>query len=160
MWRLLAWSARFAFVTAAPAAERWGVSEQRMRARLRRLERERAGAASARRAERAGARRGDRGGRERWCGLAVRTPRGREPLGHELAVIKRVIAIERHFAEHGPAEARVLTERDMRREQRAAGGRAGAVEVVRARGRRGRRWADYAVDDARRGARRWSWSSR
>jgi hypothetical protein len=78
-------------------------------------------------------------------GESVRTPRGLEPLGHELAVIKRVIAIERHFAEHGPSEARVLTERDMRRDQRRADGHAWSVEVIRERGRRGR-WADYAVE--------------
>src|SRR3954447_22271766 len=36
---LLGWASRFAFVTAGVLAECWGVSEQRMRARLRRLER-------------------------------------------------------------------------------------------------------------------------
>src|ERR1700742_4943476 len=35
---LVSWAARFAFVTAGLLAERWGVSEQRMRTRLRRLE--------------------------------------------------------------------------------------------------------------------------
>ena len=53
-------------------------------------------------------------------GLTVRTPRGREPLGHELAVIKRVIAIERHFEANGRRGARVLTERDMRRDQQGS----------------------------------------
>ncbi len=89
---LIGWAARFAFVTAALLAERWGVSEQRMRARLRRL-------------ERGGLVRRQRGGPNEptrvvvteagasLVGLTVRTPRGGEPLGHELAVIKRVIAI-------------------------------------------------------------------
>ena len=79
------------------------------------------------------------------CGLAIRTARGREPLGHELAVIKRVIAIEQHFAEHGPAGARVLTERDMRRDERRDEGGKWAVGVVKPHGRRGKRWPDYAV---------------
>ena len=111
---MLRWMFRFAFTTASALSERWGVSEQRMRARLRRLERD--GLVERRRhgpneparvvvTERAA----------ESFGLGQRTPEGREPLGHELAIIKRVIAIERHFAEHGPAEARVLTERDMRR---------------------------------------------
>src|SRR3954447_14909122 len=34
----LGWASRFAFVTAGLLAERWGVSEQQMRARLPRLE--------------------------------------------------------------------------------------------------------------------------
>ena len=142
---LLAWMSRFAFTTAAVLSERWGVSEQRMRARLRRLE----GAGLVRR-RREGPNEPlrvvvtERGGVA--LGESVRTPRGLEPLGHELAVIKRVIAIERHFAEHGPSEARVLTERDMRRDQRRADGHAWSVEVIRERGRRGRRWADYAVE--------------
>jgi hypothetical protein len=36
---VLTWAARFAFVTISTLAHRWGVSEQRMRARVRRLER-------------------------------------------------------------------------------------------------------------------------
>src|SRR4051812_40350206 len=141
---LLAWSARFAFVTAATAAARWGVSEQRMRARLRRLERE-----GWVRRFRLGPNEPVRVvvtelGAER-VGLVVRTPRGREPLGHELAVIKRVLAIERYFAERRQG-ARVLTERDMRREEAREGGSAWWVEVVHPHGRRGRRWADYVVD--------------
>jgi hypothetical protein len=39
-------------------------------------------------------------------GLVIRTAHGRESLGQELAVIKRVIAIERHFSLYGrPAHA-------------------------------------------------------
>ena len=37
---VLAWAARFAFVTGSTLAWRWGVSEQKMRKRVRRLERE------------------------------------------------------------------------------------------------------------------------
>jgi hypothetical protein len=37
---VIAWAARFAFVLIGTLAERWGVSEQRMGARVRRLERE------------------------------------------------------------------------------------------------------------------------
>ena len=119
---VLRWASRFAFVTAATAAERFGVSEQRMRARLRRLERERWV-----RRFRLGAREPVRvvvseAGADR-VGVGVRTPRGREPLGHELAVIKRVIAIERYFAAFSGDGARVLTERDMRRDERREGGR-------------------------------------
>jgi DNA-binding MarR family transcriptional regulator len=141
---LIVWAARFAFVTAAALAERWGVSEQRMRARVRRL-------------ERCGWVRRQRGAPNEpvrvvvteaggsLVGLSVRTPRGGEPLGHELAVIKRVIAIERHFQATGARDAWVLSERDMRRDQQAAGERRWAVEFVRSHGRRGRRWPDYAV---------------
>jgi DNA-binding Lrp family transcriptional regulator len=141
---VLTWAARFAFVTSSTLAHRWGVSEQRMRARVRRLER--AGYVQR-------VRRGanlpsrivvtERGGD--LCGLTVRTARGREPLGHELAVIKRVTAVERHFAEAGTAGARVLSERDMRRDERRDGGRRWAVDVVHPHGRRGRRWPDYSV---------------
>jgi hypothetical protein len=79
-------------------------------------------------------------------GLAIRTAQGREWLGHELAVIKRVIAIERHFALHGPAGARVLTERDMRRAERADDSGRWSVDVLTPHGRRGKRWPDHAVD--------------
>ena len=37
---ILAWAARFAFVTVSMLSWRWGVSEQKMRKRVRRLERE------------------------------------------------------------------------------------------------------------------------
>src|SRR4051794_31979417 len=142
---LLAWALRFAFVTAGLLAERWGVSEQRMRARLRRL-------------EQSGYLRRRRGGPNEpvrvvvteagaaLVGLVVRTPLAGEPLGHELAGIKRVLGIERHFAVEGEGAARVLTERDMRRDEQSRDGRRWAVEVTRPRGRRGRRWPDYAVD--------------
>src|SRR3954449_2361033 len=115
---LLGWTSRFAFVTAGLLAERWGVSEQRMRARLRRL-------------EQSGDLRRRRGGPNEpvrvvvteagaaLVGLVVRTPLAGEPLGHEQAVIKRVLAIERHFAGEGEPAARVLTERDMRRDERS-----------------------------------------
>jgi DNA-binding PadR family transcriptional regulator len=142
---LMRWMTRFAFTTASVLSERWGVSEQRMRARLRRLE-----AAGLIERRREGPREParvvvtERGGAE--LGLSVRTARARESLGHELAIIKRVVAIERHFAEHGPAGARVLTERDMRRASREQPGRPWTVGVTRERGRRGRRWADYVVD--------------
>jgi hypothetical protein len=79
-------------------------------------------------------------------GLVVRTPLAEEPLGHELAVIKRVLAIERHFAADGEPAARVLTERDMRRAEQSHDDGRWAVEVARPRGRRGRRWPDHAVD--------------
>jgi DNA-binding Lrp family transcriptional regulator len=141
---VIAWAARFAFVTVSTLAHRWDVSEQRMRTRVRRLE----GDGHLRRV-----RQGtnlparivvtERGGD--LCGLTVRTARGREPLGHELAVIKRAMAIERHFADHGPVGARVLTERDMRRDERRDDGRRWAVDVVHPHGRRGKRWPDYAV---------------
>jgi hypothetical protein len=142
---LMLWIARFAFATAGLLCERWGVSEQRMRARLRRLEeagvirRRREGPTEPSRVvvtERGAA----------GIGLSVRTAQAREPLGHELAIIKRVIAIERHFADHDVADARVLTEREMRRAARLEVGRPWVVDVVRERGRRGKRWADYAVE--------------
>jgi DNA-binding MarR family transcriptional regulator len=142
---LMRWMTRFAFATVSVLSERWGVSEQRMRARLRRLE-----AAGLVQRHREGPREParivvtERGGAE--LGLSVRTARAREPLAHELAIIKRVTAIERHFAEHGPDGARVLTERDMRRAARDEPGRSWSVGIVRERGRRGRRWADYAVE--------------
>lgn len=120
------------------------MSEQRMRKRVRRLAREgfvrrvRNGANLPARVVVT-----ERGGDV--CGLAIRTAHGREPLGHELAVVKRVTAIEQHFAERRPVGARVLTERDMRRDERREGGRRWAVDVVHPHGRRGKRWPDYAV---------------
>ncbi len=137
---ILAWAARFAFVTVSTLAWRWGVSEQKMRKRVRRLERE--GFVRRHRDGRNQPARvvvTERGGDA--CGLTIRTARGRESLGHELAVIKRVMAIELYFAQHGPDGARVLTERDMRGE----GGRRWSVRVVHPHGRPGKRWPDYAV---------------
>ncbi len=131
-------------MTVSTLAWRWGVSEQKMRKRVRRLERE-------------GFVRRIRDGRNQpvrvvvterggdACGLTIRTARGRESLGHELAVIKRVMAIELYFAQHGPDGARVLTERDMRREERGEGGGRWSVRVVHPHGRPGKRWPDYAV---------------
>jgi hypothetical protein len=55
------------------------------------------------------------------------------------------MAIERHFADAGNEGARVLSERDMRRDERRDGGRKWAVDVVHPHGRRGRRWPDYVV---------------
>ncbi len=141
---VLAWAARFAFVTVSTLAWRWRVSEQKMRKRVRRLERE--GFVRRHRDGRNQPARvvvTERGGDA--CGLTIRTARGRESLGHQLAVIKRVMAIELHFAEHGPVDARVLTERDMRREERGEGERRWSVRVVHPHGRPGKRWPDYAV---------------
>src|SRR5689334_5193984 len=79
---VVAWSARFAFVTCSTLAWRWDVSEQRMRKRVRRLERQ-------------GLVRRIRDGRNQparivvterggdVCGLVIRTARGPESLGHE-----------------------------------------------------------------------------
>lgn len=141
---VLAWSARFAFVTCSTLAWRWGVSEQKMRKRVRRLERE-------------GFVRRIQDGRNQpmrvvvterggdACGLTIRTARGLESLGHEIAVIKRVMANETYFAGHGPAGARVLTERDMRREQRRDDGPRWSVRMVLPHGRPAKRWPDYVV---------------
>lgn len=115
-----------------------------MRARLRRLERE-------------GRLRRSRGAAHRpvvvtltesggaSVGLPV-YPRRPNParLGHELAILKRVIAIEAHFAAAG-GDGRVLTERDLRRAE-ARGEDRFHVEVIDLRGRRRRRWPDYVVD--------------
>ena len=65
-------------------------------------------------------------------------------IGHELAIGKRVVAIERHFAAHA-ADGAVLTEREMRRAQAAGQGRY-AARVRDASGRRRRRWPDYVVE--------------
>jgi len=139
-----AWAARLAFVTVSTLSWRWGVSEQKMRKRVRRLERE--GFVRRHRDGRNQPARvvvTERGGNA--CGLTIRTARGREPLGHELAVIKRVMAIELYFAQHGPDGARVLTEREMRREERSDRERRWSVRVVHPHGRVGKRWPDYAV---------------
>jgi hypothetical protein len=153
---ILAWAARFAFVTVATLAWRWRVSEQKMRKRVRRLEHE-------------GVVRRHRNGRNQparivvterggdACGLTIRTARGRESLGHELAVIKRVMAIELYFAQHGPVGARVLTERDMRREERSDRERRWSVRVVHPHvGSAGR----TTPSRRRRAPPQWSWSSR
>jgi hypothetical protein len=141
---MLAWSARFAFVTCSTLAWRWGVSEQKMRKRVRRLERE----GFVRRVQDGRNQPArvvvtERGGDA--CGLAMRTARGLESLGHEIGVIKRVMAIEAHFAGHGPAGTRVLTERDMRRDQRRSDGSKWSVRVVLPHGRPAKRWPDYVV---------------
>lgn len=65
-------------------------------------------------------------------------------LGHELAIVKRVIAVEAHFAAAGGG-GRVMTERDLRRAEAQGEGRF-HVEVLDPRGRRRRRWPDYVVD--------------
>jgi len=60
-------------------------------------------------------------------------------VGHELAIAKRVIAIEQQFAAHG-TDGEVFTERDMRRLLAAGQGRY-AVRVRDASGRRPWRWS-------------------
>jgi hypothetical protein len=141
---VLRWIARFAFATAPLLAARWSVSPQRMGARLRRLERDGLVTRTRRRANRPALVCVSSLGAHHLGGLrAPRTPR-HGLIGHELAIGKRVVAIERHFAARA-VDGGVLTERDMRRAQVAGQGRY-AARVRDASGRRRRRWPDYVVE--------------
>jgi DNA-binding Lrp family transcriptional regulator len=142
---VLSWVVRFRFVTVGALALRWEVSEQQMRARVRRLERE-------------GLLRRDRRSTNAPAaitptnralirlGLSVRrTPRFDGRIGHEVAIIKRVTAAEAHFRRQDQPEALVLTEREIRRAE-AAGTRRYSVEVLNPHYERRRRWPDYVVE--------------
>jgi hypothetical protein len=143
---VLRWIARFGFTTAPLLAQRFGVTRQRMSARLRRLAAEGAVARTRRAANRPSTVALSAAGGER-VGIAVR---GRAPrpavLGHELAIGKRVLAIEAHFARLGE-NAMVLTEAEMRWGQ-AAGQGLYSARVRDGAGRWRRRWPDYVVQTA------------
>jgi len=141
---VLAWAARFRFVTIGALAVRWVVSEQRMRARVRRLEREGLVLRVRRWTNHPAAIYPSERGLERM-GLPARArPRFDGRFGHEVAVIKRVLAAEAYFRQGGRHGATILTERDMRRAE-GEGGRRFAIQVKDAALRRRRRWPDYVV---------------
>lgn len=141
---MLAWLVRFRFVTVGALAVRWEVSEQQMRARVRRLERERL----------------VRRDRPRTNAPAAIFPTGRAltrlglpvrqavhfdgRFGHEVAIIKRVTAAEAYFRAHGQPDALVVTEREMRRSE-AAGGQQFSVELRTPHDQPRRRWPDYVI---------------
>lgn len=140
---VLAWAARFRFVTIGALAVRWQVTEQRMRARVRRLEREGLVLRVRRWTNHPTAIYPSERGLDR-LGLAARArPRFDGRFGHELAVIKRVLAAEAFFRE-AQLEATVFTERDARRAEADAATQF-AIEVRDAAHRRRRHWPDYVV---------------
>jgi hypothetical protein len=137
----LLWVGRFRFVTAELLALRFGVTVQKSRLRLRRLEN--AGLVSLHRGHLA----------EPY--VAVLTPQGAATVGyprrqreprpdlhriHELAIVKLVCDLELA----GGPDAVVLTERDCRRKT-AEGQRGLCVEVGDERGRSTERWPDVVV---------------
>ena len=142
---VLGWVARFAFVSVGTLALRWEVSEQRMRDRVRRLAGEglveivrlapsypRAIALTR------------RGAAE--LGLALPRSAHRRPraVGHELAIVKCVMAAEAELAETG-VQGRVCSEREQRRRE-AAGLDRYSVETIDVAYRRRRRWPDYVIE--------------
>lgn len=141
---VLAWTARFRFVTVGALALRFGVSDQRMRVRVRRLVgeglvevlRPSVSYPQAVHLTRAGA---------YALGLPARAKPGKQlQFAHELAIVKRVIGAEAHFAAHH-VPARVLTERELRWVE-ASTDRRFSVEVLDADHRRRLRWPDYVVE--------------
>ena len=141
---VLAWIARFAFTTAPLLAARWSVSPQRMGARLRRLERDGLVRRTRRQANRPALVCVTSLGAHHLGGLRAPRPPRYGLIGHELAIGKRVVAIEQHFAANA-ADGVVFTEREMRRAQVAGQGRY-AARVRDASSRRRRRWPDYVVE--------------
>jgi hypothetical protein len=138
---LLAWTGRFRFVTAEAAAEAFGVSVQRMRARVARLCD--AGLLVAHRTHVSEARVLYL---SRHGALAIgfrprKPPRPDAHRVHELAIIALVTALETRFA-------KVLTERECRQAERV-GGQRYSVDVF-AGGRRQRRWPDAVLLDGER----------
>ena len=137
---VLVWIGRFRFVTTDVLARRFGVSAQRMRARVRRLE--------------------QRGHVQRVARLPNQaaviylTPRGSAEIGsrrhrpprpdthraHELALTELVCQLEQ-AARPG---LEVLTERDAR-DREATSQRRYSVDVTDEQGRRAKRWADVLI---------------
>lgn len=131
-------------MTVGALALRWQVSEQQMRARVRRLERE-GFLRRDRRAANAPAVVVPTNRALVRLGLSVRRPAhfdGR--FGHEVAIIKRVTAAEAYFRAHKQPGAVVLTERELRRAE--ADGQRYSVDVLEPHGERRRRWPDYVVE--------------
>ena len=141
----LAWIGRFRFVTAELLAQRFGVTVQRARARLRRLAD--AGLVSLHR------------GHLGEPYVAVLTPHGAHELGyprrqrdprpdlhraHELAIVQLVCELELA----GGPDATVLTERDCRR-LHASGQAEHCVSVIDQHGHHGDRWPDVVVPTPR-----------
>jgi hypothetical protein len=139
---LLWWVGRFRFVTAKQLSVRFGVSEQRVNARVRRLlaagllgeHRPHASASRAVYLSAAGA-------------GVMELPRRKPPRAdtqrrHELALAAIVADLETNPA--WPAGARLLTERECRQAERA-GQRRWSVEMLHD-GRRQRRWPDLVID--------------
>ena len=138
--RVLGWVGRFRFVTAEALGAWLGVSVQKARLRVRRLER--AGLLDYRR-HRAG---------EAW--LVYLSNRGTALLGlprraaprldlqreHELAIVALATQLERHGEQ-------VLTERECRRLERRGEGRF-SVEVPQSQRNEARRWPDLVIDRA------------
>jgi DNA-binding Lrp family transcriptional regulator len=139
---LLWWVGRFRFVTARELSVRFGVSEQRVNARVRRLlaagllEEHRPYPSASRTVYLSAA------------GAAVlevprrKPPRAHTKRRHELALAEIVASVETNSAR--PAGARLLTERECRQAERT-GERRWSVEVLQD-GRCQRRWPDVVID--------------
>ncbi len=138
---MLAWVARFRFVTVEVLAERFGVSVRRANSRVSALTA--AGMLECRQDVR-GQRRAvfisRRGAAE--LGLATRRPpRPEIQRTHELAIVRLAAQIE-----VADPDAVLLTERECRLIERETG-RACSVEVIDRHGQRGHRWPDLVIDE-------------
>jgi len=138
---LVVWVARFRFVSADVLAVRFGVSEQQVNARVRRLvaagwlsrSRERVGVARAISATRMGCRAVGAPVRR-----AARTDSQRE---HELELAWLVARLELRST-----AGRVLTERESRAREACGDGPRFSVDVIERGGRREKRWPDLVLE--------------
>lgn len=137
---MLWWVGRFRFVTSVELAIRFGVTEQRVNARVRRLLGAGLLGAMGHITERRLVYLSQRGSRAIGFGER-RPPRSDLQVRHELAIVQLVAEIETGLP---PGESFALTERECRRAERRGEGRF-SVEVAPSPRNETRRWPDVVV---------------
>lgn len=138
---MLWWIGRFRFVTSAELSLRFGVSEQRINARVRRFVREDLVAVHREHVSQSRAIYLTSRGASVIDQPRRKPPRADTQRRHELAIARLVAEFELHPS---AVTARVYTERECRQAE-AAGDRRWSVDVL-AEGRTQRRWPDLVID--------------
>ncbi len=144
---VLEWVGRFRFVTIDALAQRFEVSLQRMRARIRRLEQQRLVQRAARLPNQAAVLYLTPAGARHVGSRRHRAPRPDTHRVHELALARLVCELELKLADRRDLD--VLTERDAR-DREGDGERRYSVDVVDDRGTRAIRWPDVMIAGATR----------